>query len=144
MTPPADFLTGTSKAAARVLPHSNGKAAVIDSERIEWTRPVPFIIPRMNSTGGSSMCRIEYKSKRRKTVASIETLDERVVLSIFVPTPATPAPAASPFNAAMVRRFEMRIDRFNRAFLTQSRQLNAMVSQRAARLEASLAHATQM
>jgi hypothetical protein len=90
------------------------------------------------------MCRSKYKSKRHKTVASIEPLDERVVLSIFVPAPPTPAPAAGPFNAAMVRRFELRIDRINRAFLTQSRQLNAMVSQRAARLEAILAQATQM
>jgi hypothetical protein len=56
------------------------------------------------------------KSKRRKTEISIESLDDRVMLSIFVPTPPTPAPAPSPFNAAMVRRFEQRIERVDRMF----------------------------
>ena len=59
----------------------------------------------------------EYKSNRRRTVGCVETLEYRALLSAAVPTPATPAPASSPMNVAMVERFDRKAERIDREFV---------------------------
>jgi hypothetical protein len=90
------------------------------------------------------MKRSESKSKRRRTVTSFEPLDNRVLLSSFAPTPPTPAPAPSPVSAAMVGRFEQRIDRVEHEFLTRAGRLTAMVAHRATKLEDRLEQANSI
>ena len=41
-----------------------------------------------------------------------------MLLTVGMPVPATPLPAPSPFSAAMVRRFEAGIQRFDKQFIT--------------------------
>jgi hypothetical protein len=85
------------------------------------------------------MSRKECKSNRHKVIGSVETLDDRVLLSAAVPTPATPAPAASPMNVAMVEKFDRKVERIDRDFVAQSKKLKAAVVRKTDRLEAKLA-----
>jgi hypothetical protein len=85
------------------------------------------------------MSRNEYKSNRRKRVSSVETLDDRVLLAAAVPTPATPPPAPSPVNGAMVEQFEHRLERIDREFLAHSKQLKSSLIRKTDHLEAELA-----
>ena len=78
------------------------------------------------------MSRREFKARKRQAVCAVESLDERLLLSTI---PPTPAPAASPVNVA---RFEHRIERIDRVFMTGARQLNRMVTNRAVQLETRL------
>jgi hypothetical protein len=84
------------------------------------------------------MSRKEYKSGRRKTVSSVETLDDRVLLAVAVPAPATPPPAPSPVNMAMVERFEHKLERIDREFVAHSKQLKTSLIRKTDQLEAQL------
>jgi hypothetical protein len=81
----------------------------------------------------------EYKSNRRKACGSVEFLDDRVLLNAGGGMPATPPPAASPVSVAVVRRFERDVEKLDRAFMHQSKQLNSFVIRRSNQLEAMLA-----
>lgn len=85
------------------------------------------------------MSRKECKSNRHKVIGSVETLDDRVLLSAAAPTPATPAPAASPMNVAMVEQFDRKVERIDHDFVAQSKKLKAAVVRKTDRLEAKLA-----
>ncbi len=81
----------------------------------------------------------ESKSKRRKFVSSVETLEDRLVLNAGAPVPATPPPAASPVSVALVRRFERALDRIDHGFMAKSKHLKTLVIDRTDYLQSVLA-----
>ncbi len=85
------------------------------------------------------MSRKEYKSSRRRTVGSVEALDDRVLLTGAVPAPVTPAPAPSPISMAMIDRFEHKLERIDREFLAHSKELKSSAVRKSEHLQAMLA-----
>ena len=76
------------------------------------------------------MRRRQIKENRRRTACILEILDDRTLLSV--------APAASPFSAALVARYEAGVERLAEKYTVGAERLDKQVASRLAQLDQKL------
>ena len=87
------------------------------------------------------MNRREGRSRRRGLVGSVELLDDRLVLSVVVALPSTPAPTASPFGVAHIGKFEHDLKRVDRGLNIHGKHSRSNVTNRVAYIQSAIARA---